>query len=244
MVAQWVAALPEVEVARRRLDHASLGSSDAAPECVFDPDAHGRPARVPRRRRRRSTRRRSRVKVQVTGPLTLGTALHAAGMPGRARSAAPRSLHARMGRRARGARCATRLPGSRARPVLRRAGARARGGAGTGRSTARPRSTCCRARSLRSTAPPVCTCAATATSGSRSKPDPRSLGVEVRDDLAARHGRDRALPRRRRLDRVGRGARPTARSVSRPIRTGGGSPRCGASSRDAAAIPCRCAPAG
>jgi hypothetical protein len=78
MLAQWLTALPEVEVR----DDGSLvlhGESEAPPECVFDDRAHSgllafvdaasRAERVP-----------VRVKAQVTGPLTLGTALHAAGM--------------------------------------------------------------------------------------------------------------------------------------------------------------------
>ena len=79
MLAQWLVALPEVEVAADgRIG--LLGSSDAAPECVFDEEHHAgvlafvevasQQERVP-----------VRVKAQVTGPLTLGTALHAAGMP-------------------------------------------------------------------------------------------------------------------------------------------------------------------
>jgi hypothetical protein len=78
MVAQWLDALPEVSVA---LDGtiSLLGDSDAPPECTFDLDHHAglltfvelaaRMERVP-----------TRVKAQVTGPLTLGTALHRAGM--------------------------------------------------------------------------------------------------------------------------------------------------------------------
>ncbi|MFI5045915.1 MAG: hypothetical protein ACHQIG_02535 [Acidimicrobiia bacterium] len=79
MIAQWVAALPEVRV---EPDGSIVvdGSSDLEPECVVGPDAHGgllafldaaaaldEPP--------------SRVKVQLTGPLTLGVALSAAGMP-------------------------------------------------------------------------------------------------------------------------------------------------------------------
>jgi len=83
MLAQWLGALPEVEIERDgslRL----LGESDAEPECVFDDHAHSgllafldvaaAAARPP-----------LRVKAQLTGPLTLGTALLAAGMaPSRA----------------------------------------------------------------------------------------------------------------------------------------------------------------
>jgi hypothetical protein len=79
MLAQWLVALPEVEVAPDG-SLTVLGESDAAPECVFDHRSHSgllafvdvasRAERVP-----------ARIKAQVTGPLTLGTALHAAGMP-------------------------------------------------------------------------------------------------------------------------------------------------------------------
>ena len=78
MIAQWTDALPEVHVAP---DGALVvdGTSDAEPVCVVEPDAHAgllafldaacALERAPRR-----------VKLQVTGPLTLGVALHAAGM--------------------------------------------------------------------------------------------------------------------------------------------------------------------
>ncbi len=79
MLAQWLVALPEVEVAPDG-SLTVLGESDAAPECVFDDRAHSgllafldvasHAERTP-----------ARIKAQVTGPLTLGTALHAAGMP-------------------------------------------------------------------------------------------------------------------------------------------------------------------
>ena len=73
---------------------------------------------------------------------------------------------------------------------------------------------------------------------------PQVLGIEVRDELVQRHGRRRALPRRRRLDRVGRGAdRSTGRRIGRSALARAGR-RCGASSRAAAATRCRCARAG
>jgi hypothetical protein len=79
MLAQWLGALPEVHVA----DDGSisvLGSSDAEPECVFDDRAHsGLLAFLDVASR--AERRPVRIKAQVTGPLTLGTALCAAGMP-------------------------------------------------------------------------------------------------------------------------------------------------------------------
>src|SRR5438105_15103474 len=79
MIAQWAAALPEVSIAP---DGAVvLGErDDREPRCGFQPDAHagllafldaaGEAERPP-----------ARVKVQLTGPLTLGVALHRAGMP-------------------------------------------------------------------------------------------------------------------------------------------------------------------
>jgi hypothetical protein len=81
MIAQWVVALPEVRVepdGSITID----GWSEAEPECIVDAAAHGgflafldaasaleRPP--------------PRVKAQLTGPLTLGVALCAAGMPER-----------------------------------------------------------------------------------------------------------------------------------------------------------------
>jgi hypothetical protein len=79
MLAQWLVALPEVEVA---LDGSLtvLGDSDAPPECTFGVDAHaGLLAFLDLAAARE--RPPVRIKAQVTGPLTLGTALHAAGMP-------------------------------------------------------------------------------------------------------------------------------------------------------------------
>jgi hypothetical protein len=79
MLAQWLVALPEVDV---QLGGTCVlhGASDAAPECAFDPTAHAGllafldAAAV-------LDRGPKRVKAQVTGPLTLGCALVAAGMP-------------------------------------------------------------------------------------------------------------------------------------------------------------------
>jgi hypothetical protein len=81
MIAQWAASLPEVTVGH---DGALIvhGTSDAEPECVLDPHAHSGllafldAAAV-------LERAPVRVKVQLTGPLTLGVALHATGMPER-----------------------------------------------------------------------------------------------------------------------------------------------------------------
>ncbi len=81
MLAQWLGALPEVTVAADG-SFDIVGTSELAPECVFDEHAHagllafldaaGALERPP-----------ARVKVQVTGPLTLGVALLTAGMPAR-----------------------------------------------------------------------------------------------------------------------------------------------------------------
>jgi hypothetical protein len=79
MLAQWLVGLPEVVV--DAVGGIELrGTSDARPECRFDSGAHdgllafldvaGALDRPP-----------ARVKVQLTGPLTLGVALETAGMP-------------------------------------------------------------------------------------------------------------------------------------------------------------------
>ena len=79
MLAQWLGALPEVSVA----DDGSftvVHDSDAAPDCDFEDGGHDGLLtflEVAAAREKRPVR----VKVQVTGPLTLGMALHAAGVP-------------------------------------------------------------------------------------------------------------------------------------------------------------------
>ena len=77
MLAQWLGALPEVTVAADG-SYEVLGASDATPECHFDLVAHGglhafldRAAAGPQP---------ERIKVQLTGPLTLGSALEAQGV--------------------------------------------------------------------------------------------------------------------------------------------------------------------
>jgi hypothetical protein len=78
MLAQWLGALPEVTVARDG-SYEVHGWSDEAPACRFDTDAHaGLLAFLERAAREPSP---ARVKVQLTGPLTLGTALEAQGVP-------------------------------------------------------------------------------------------------------------------------------------------------------------------
>jgi hypothetical protein len=79
MLAQWLSALPEVAVAADG-SFTVVHDSDAGPACNFDDGGHeglltfldvaAAQDKPP-----------VRVKVQVTGPLTLGMALHAAGVP-------------------------------------------------------------------------------------------------------------------------------------------------------------------
>ena len=83
MLAQWLGALPEVEIAPDG-SLTVLGASNEAPECVWSSDAHAglltfldvaAALDAPP----------VRVKAQITGPLTLGTALVEAGVePARA----------------------------------------------------------------------------------------------------------------------------------------------------------------
>ncbi len=240
MLAQWLVALPEVEVAPDG-SLTLLGDSDAAPECVFDERAHsGLLAFV--EHASRAERPPVRVKAQVTGPLTLGTALHAAGMP------APRAF-----RRAAAVTRAwsvaieqlvdARLPDTGLvlfldEPSLvvvatRRRTARSRGrDRRVVRCPRRGRQHDRRAR-VRRRRP---------RAGARSRT--RSARGRGERRPGAAHGRPGALPRRRRLDRVGRGAdgssgRRVGRSALARARRA-----CGASSRGAAATRCRCAHAG
>jgi hypothetical protein len=81
MLAQWLDALPEVAVAVDGTIEVR-GSSDAQPECVVDEAAHaGLLAFLDRAER--LDQPLTRVKAQLTGPLTLGVVLHRAGMPTR-----------------------------------------------------------------------------------------------------------------------------------------------------------------
>jgi hypothetical protein len=85
MIAQWVTALPEASVAPDG-SIALLGHSDAAPECIVDSDAHAGLLAfldAAEAAERSSAGVTPRVKLQLTGPLTLGVALLAAGMPER-----------------------------------------------------------------------------------------------------------------------------------------------------------------
>jgi hypothetical protein len=79
MIAQWVAALPEVEVDPDGTVSVN-GRSDAEAECNVDARSHaGLLAFLDAAAA--LDRPPNRVKVQLTGPLTLGVALQAAGMP-------------------------------------------------------------------------------------------------------------------------------------------------------------------
>jgi methionine synthase II (cobalamin-independent) len=78
MIAQWLAALPEVQVDRAGVVLVS-GKSDAEPECVFDTRAHAGLLAFLDAAAALETAP-LRVKAQITGPLTLGVALRASGM--------------------------------------------------------------------------------------------------------------------------------------------------------------------
>ena len=79
MIAQWLGALPEITV-----DHDGVvtvaGLSNEEPECEFDTGAHAGLLAFLDVAAAQDTPP-PRVKAQLTGPLTLGVALQAAGMP-------------------------------------------------------------------------------------------------------------------------------------------------------------------
>jgi hypothetical protein len=79
LLAQWLGALPEVTVAEDATVTVT-DVSDAPPECVFDGERHAGLLTF-LDAARSATCVPIRVKVQVTGPLTLGIGLLAAGMP-------------------------------------------------------------------------------------------------------------------------------------------------------------------
>ena len=120
MLAQWLDALPEVTIdPDGRI--ALTGASEQAPECVFDVRAHaGLLAFLDAASS--ADQPPARVKVQLTGPLTLGVALRAAGMPTK-RAFRRAAVTARLVGRSR-AFVAARLPRTGRRPLLRRACAR------------------------------------------------------------------------------------------------------------------------
>jgi hypothetical protein len=81
MVAQWVRALPEVVLASDgTIERIDLAMLDAPIVCAFDTTAHGGLLAFLSHVQRRP-KPVALVKVQVTGPLTLGMALTDAGLP-------------------------------------------------------------------------------------------------------------------------------------------------------------------
>ena len=196
---------------------------------------------------RSSTRRRAdpppaRVKAQVTGPLTLGTALVDAGMP-----------PARAFRRAARWHAAwsvaleevSRHAPARDRPaaVLRRARTVAVAARSMARSTAkRSRHALGRARGprLRDGRPRLRRRRPRARARGRSR---RSWGSRCVTTWCTTPCPSRASSTAT-VGSPGAPCAPTARSANPRSPTGVTSPRCGASSRGAAAIPCRCARAG
>src|SRR5215510_7465907 len=81
MLAQWLVALPEVAIGSDGAVEV-VGTSNLAPECTFREQEHaGLLAFLDAASA--LDRTPDRVKVQITGPLTLGLALHHAGVPTR-----------------------------------------------------------------------------------------------------------------------------------------------------------------
>jgi hypothetical protein len=81
MVAQWARALPEVSVLADGKVTIDARGSYEAPVPLFDPDAHGGLLTFLDVASSGRDDPLARVKVQIAGPLTLGLALHRAGMP-------------------------------------------------------------------------------------------------------------------------------------------------------------------
>ena len=243
MLAQWLGALPEVAVAP---DGSFVVVGDvrrSRPSASSTSRAHAGLLDVPRRRAPRSSSAPVRVKVQVTGPLTLGVALHAAGVP------EPRAFR----RAAEVARAwsvaieelvTTRLPDSRLvlffdEPALV---AWRRGEAPLDRESAIDVLSGALAAVDCVTGVHVCGDGDVGLGAGGGPAGARRRG-ERRRSCGDTDGAQRASS----TATVGsRGARcpPTGRSANRPIRTGVRSRRSGASSRGAGAIPCRCARAG
>ena len=210
MIAQWLGALPEIKVAPDGTC-TLLGRSDEAPECTFEPVAHAgllafldvvAAAAVA------GGEAPSRVKVQLTGPLTLGSALEALGMP------TARAFVAR--------RCCVRVAAALEQLVVRRLPGTfvvvfldepalvrwRRGDATLDRDAAIDVLSGALAAVEGTTGLHVC---GDGDLGLAIEAGPQVLGVEVRDDLA-----DHALPLSRFLDGEGWvawGAVPTDRPV-------------------------------
>ncbi|MFN8026178.1 MAG: hypothetical protein U0W40_07435 [Acidimicrobiia bacterium] len=207
MIAQWLGALPEVAVAADGTC-TLLGNSDEAPHCDFDPVAHtgllafldvaAAPGTQPRR-----------VKVQVTGPLTLGTALESLGLP-TARAYRRAAVLCRAWIAALEQLVTSRLPGTEVlvfldEPALVRW---RRGDAALDRDAAIDVLSGALATVDGATGLHVC---GDGDLGLAIEAGPQVLGVEVRDDLV-----DHALPLSRFLDGEGWvawGAIPTDRPV-------------------------------
>ena len=240
VLAQWLGALPELEIAPDGTVTV-LGASNAAPECRWDTHAHAGLLSFLDVAAALDTPP-VRVKAQITGPLTLGVALVDAGVePARAfrraavatrawavameelvSTTASRRRPGRVLRRARTRPVAARQWPARSRSGDRRAVGRA-GGRGVHDRRPRVRRRRPRAR--------------------RSRPARRSSESKCGRSWCATRSRSRASSTAT-GGSPGVQCPPTARSANRRIRTGDASPRCGASSRGAAATRCRCARAG
>ena len=242
MIAQWVGGAPRGRGRGRRLDDAR--------------GVVGRRARMRLRSRQRtaassrsSTRRRALERAPVTRQGAGHRPAHAGRRAARRRHAGAACVPARRASpRARGpsrssSSLSDRASRHRARALLRRAGARVVA-AGATKLLDRESAIDVLSGALAAvdcvTGVHVC---GDGDLGLALEAGPEILGVEVSDDLVRRHGRARRASSTATVGSRGARSPPTARSASRPIRTGGGWPRCGASSRDAAAIRCRCAPA-
>ena len=232
-IAQWLGALPEIDVAPDgSID--IVGVSELAPECHFDSHAH---AGLLAFLDAASVLERApvRVKAQVTGPLTLGVALRAAGMPEqrafRRAAAATRAWSVALEEL-----LSSRLPDTSVvlffdEPALV---AWRRGDAPLDRESAIDVLSGALAAVDCVTGVHVC---GDGDLGLALEAGPQVLGVEVSEALV----RD-TIALARFLDGDGwiawARSPPTDPSANRPTRTGGDSRRCGASSRAAGAIRC------
>ena len=203
MIAQWLVALPEVEVAPDG-SLTVLGESDAEPECVFDDRAHsGLLAFLD-------------VASRARADAATGQGAGHRSADARCRVARRRDARARAFERA--ARRDARVVGCAGR-ARRRATARHRTGAVPRRAVVRgvaSRRRAARSRGRDRRAVGRSLAAVDSVTGVHVCGDgdlalaleagPEVLGVEVSDDLVQHTVGLGALPRRRRLDRVGRGA--------------------------------------
>ena len=220
VVAQWADALPEVSIApdgslvvdaatasairstrsSPRSPTQACSAFSTPPRSPREPrstgeGAGGRTAHARCRARRAGIDRRSRVRARAGDGRR----------PGSVRS---RQLLAR------------RLPWRAPVALPRRAGAWCSGRATTDRSSGRPRSTCCRARSRPCRSRPVSTSAATATSGSPSKPARPCSACRSRPASSTTSVRSSATSTPTAGSR-GAQSPPTDPSANRPTRCGG-----------------------